>query len=135
MLAQSTLVAVASVATLVAPASAGVNFIFGAGNFQTISESPGGFGESGHYSGFSLVTDSGEQIFDNGYVNDYSPCFNTEPASRLEVSSSCWNGPITFTCKSGFDGIPETCAGDYEYNHFEGSSTSDTDFIGIAIGA
>lgn len=123
----------AAVASLSQLALADLNFVFGAGNFQTISEAPGGFGESGHYSGFSLITDSGEQLFDNSYVNGYSPCFNTDPESRMEVSSSCWNGPITFSCKSGFDGIPEQCAGDYEFNHFEGSATSDTNFIGIAI--
>lgn len=133
MLAPTSVVGLASLAALIAPAAANLNYVFTAGSYSGIS-GPGYDGESGQNSGFALVTESGENLYDESYVNDHVPCFNSDPASRLEVSSSCWAGPITFHCKSDGAALPVDCSADYEYNHFEGSSDSSTDFIGIAIG-
>lgn len=112
---------------------AGVNFVFGHGDFSTIS-GPSGGSVSGHFDGFSLITDEGVQIYNDKTVNGYSACHNTDGGARLEVSSACWEGPITLSCKSNFGGQPDQCSGDYMGNHFDGKSDSSATFIGIAIG-
>lgn len=53
-----------TIASLLQAVTANVNFVFGAGNFQGLSDQPGGFGESGHTTGFSLILDDSTQIYD-----------------------------------------------------------------------
>lgn len=113
-------------------ANANLHFAFSAGNFNTIS-TEGGSGTAGHLSSFALGKDDGTVLWESAYINDHSPCFNTNPASRIEVLSDCWNGPITLNCKSDGGGVPDKCSADYVGNHFDGTSDSDTTFIGIAI--
>ncbi|KAL1583991.1 hypothetical protein WHR41_07441 [Cladosporium halotolerans] len=109
--------------------------VWSAGSFSTIP-GPSGGSESGHYSGFAIIRDDGEAIYDEGYPYGYSPCFNTGGGREFAIEGDCWDSQFRFHCEADFGGSPESCAvKDASGNVLgEGTGQSDIDFIGIAIG-
>ncbi|KAI8181005.1 hypothetical protein KHU50_002738 [Colletotrichum sp. SAR 10_65] len=109
--------------------------VWSSGSFSTIS-GPGAGSQSGHYSGFAIINDNGEAIYDDSTPSDHSPCYNTGNGRTFTIEGSCWNTPRVFHCKSDFGGIPETCDVSTKDGNELGSGTQqkDTEFIGISIG-
>lgn len=108
---------------------------FSSGGFSTISGSGTG-NENGHYSSFAIINDEGTAIYDNGFPDDHSPCYNTGGGRTFTIEGDCWATPRQFHCEADFGGLPESCSVmDADGNVLgEGKGQTDTDFIGIAIG-
>ncbi|CAI7628840.1 unnamed protein product [Penicillium bialowiezense] len=96
--------------------------VWSSGDFSSIS-GPSGGNTNGHYSGFAIINDAGDAIYDQGFPDDHSPCYNTGDGREFTIEGDCWSTPRKFKCKADFGGHPDTCDGQ-----------TDTTFIGIAIG-
>lgn len=109
--------------------------IFSSGDFSTIS-GPAGGNTNGHYSGFAIVNDNGDAIYDNGFPDDHSPCYNTDGGRTFTIEGDCWSSPRTFHCEADFGGHPDNCeVKDGDGNSLgTGKGQTDTTFIGISIG-
>ncbi|KAJ5246326.1 hypothetical protein N7468_001309 [Penicillium chermesinum] len=113
-----------------------VRVVFSAGDFSTISGPDGGSSQSGHYSGFAIVRDNGDAIYNNGNPDDHSPCYSTGGGRTFTIEGDCWASPRTFHCEADFAGHPKTCeVKDQNGNSLgTGEGQTDTTFIGISIG-
>lgn len=106
--------------------------IWSSGSFSTISGPSGN--EGGSYSGFAIINDAGEAVYDQDYPDDHAPC--TYAGRTFTIEGDCWNTARQFSCVAAFDGAPQTC----EVLDSAGASLGkadaqkDTTFIGIAIG-
>lgn len=109
--------------------------VWSAGDFSTIS-GPAGGNQNGHYSGFAIINDAGDAIYDQGFPDDHSPCYNTGDGRTFTIEGDCWATPRKFHCKADFAGHPDSCAvQDGDGNELgSGDGQTDTNFIGIAIG-
>lgn len=109
--------------------------VWSSGEFSTISGPKGG-SSSGHSSGFVILNDNDEAIYDSSYPDDHSPCYNTGDGREFTIEGDCWDSPRKFHCKSSFAGHPEDCeVKDGDGNSLgSGEGQKDTTFIGIAIG-
>jgi hypothetical protein len=103
------------------------------GNFGAVG-GPGGGAQTGRYDGFAIIRDDGEAIYSERYPSDYAPCLGG--GRTFEICGDCWDTCFRFQCTASFAGNPESCAvQDASGNVLgSGSATSDTEFIGIAIG-
>ncbi|KAJ5361609.1 hypothetical protein N7541_002453 [Penicillium brevicompactum] len=90
------------------------------GDFSTIS-GPSGGNTNGHYSGFAIINDAGDAIYDQGFPDDHSPCYNTGDGREFTIEGDCWSTP------------PQIQDGDGN-SLGTGEGQTDTTFIGIAIG-
>ncbi|KAL4745674.1 hypothetical protein BDW72DRAFT_211118 [Aspergillus terricola var. indicus] len=104
--------------------------VFSSGSFSTIGD------EGDSYKGFAIVRENGEAIYDNGYPDNHSPCYNTGDGRTFKIEGDCWASPRQFHCESDFAGHPEHCAVlDGDGNELgSGEGQEDTTFIGISIG-
>ncbi|KAJ5128918.1 hypothetical protein N7448_002627 [Penicillium atrosanguineum] len=109
--------------------------VWSSGDFSTIS-GPAGGNTNGHYSGFAIINDAGEAIYDQGFPDDHAPCYNTGDGREFTIEGDCWSTPRKFKCKADFGGHPDTCeVKDGDGNSLgTGEGQEDTTFIGIAIG-
>ncbi|GKT52176.1 uncharacterized protein ColSpa_12357 [Colletotrichum spaethianum] len=109
--------------------------VWSSGSFSTIS-GPAGGSQSGGYSGFAIINDADEAIYDQAYPDDHSPCYNTGDGRTFTIEGDCWDTPRVFHCKSDFGGSPKNCDVSTSDGNQLGSGTQqkDTNFIGIAIG-
>ncbi|OQD68856.1 hypothetical protein PENDEC_c030G02230 [Penicillium decumbens] len=109
--------------------------VWSAGDFSTIS-GPAGGNTNGHYSGFAIINDKNEAIYNQGTPDDHAPCYNTGDGREFTIEGSCWKSPRIFKCKADFAGHPDTC----EVKDADGNSlgsangVTDTQDIGIPIG-
>ncbi|KAK7748409.1 hypothetical protein SLS62_008565 [Diatrype stigma] len=108
-----------------------LNFVFSRGGFETISGPAGN--EIGHSEGFTLTLQDGTELYNTNSPNGGATCA-TDSGIKFGMTSSCWDGTLTFQCSSKFDGNPGSCkswtADDIEY---DGAADDDTNFIGISI--
>ncbi|KAJ5437266.1 hypothetical protein N7445_005810 [Penicillium cf. griseofulvum] len=104
-----------------------------ASGFSTIS-GPTGNGH-GHDSGFSILNEAGDAIYEQAYPDDHSPCYNTGDGREFTIEGDCWATSRKFKCKSNFAGIPESCEVKDGNGNSLGSGEGATDIksIGIAI--
>ncbi|OQD68466.1 hypothetical protein PENDEC_c035G03563 [Penicillium decumbens] len=104
------------------------------GDFSTIS-GPAGGNTNGHYSGFAIINDKGEAIYDQAYPDQHAPCYQ-HGGREFTIEGDCWNTPRKFKCVADFGGHPESCeVKDGDGNSLgTGDGKTDTEFIGIAIG-
>ncbi|GJC86394.1 hypothetical protein ColLi_09232 [Colletotrichum liriopes] len=109
--------------------------VWSSGSFGAIG-GPSGGGTNGGYTGFAILNDAGEAVYDQAYPDDHSPCYNTGDGRTFTIEGDCWDNARVFHCKSDFGGAPETCEVKGHDGTVLGSGTQqkDTDFIGIAIG-
>ncbi|KAJ6079699.1 hypothetical protein N7467_009452 [Penicillium canescens] len=109
--------------------------VWSSGSFSTIS-GPAGGNTNGHYSGFAIINDAGEAIYDQGFPDDHAPCYNTDDGREFTIEGDCWSTPRKFKCMADFGGHPETCeVKDGNGNSLgTGNGQTDTTFIGISIG-
>lgn len=109
--------------------------VWSSGSFGAIG-GPSGGGTNGGYTGFAILNDAGEAVYDQAYPDDHSPCYNTGDGRTFTIEGDCWDHARVFHCKSDFGGAPETCEVKGHDGTVLGSGTQqkDTNFIGIAIG-
>ncbi|EXF82917.1 hypothetical protein CFIO01_01287 [Colletotrichum fioriniae PJ7] len=109
--------------------------VWSSGAFGAIG-GPSGSGTNGGYTGFAILNDAGEAVYDQSYPNDHSPCYNTGDGRTFTIEGDCWDTGRVFHCKSDFGGAPKTCEVKDSNGNVLGSGTQqkDTEFIGIAIG-
>ncbi|KAL4920554.1 hypothetical protein BDW62DRAFT_215845 [Aspergillus aurantiobrunneus] len=121
-------------ATIATVSAEHLKVVFSSGGFSTVSGTAGG--EGTQYSGFAIINDNGEAIYDEDYPGDHSPCFNTGGGRVFTIEGDCWSTPRTFHCLSDGGGNPKNC----EVSNGDGNSLgsgdgqTDTTFIGISIG-
>ncbi|CZT17830.1 uncharacterized protein RCC_03666 [Ramularia collo-cygni] len=106
--------------------------VWSSGTFSTISGPSGN--ENGGYSGFAIINDAGEAIYDEDYPDDHVPC--TYAGRTFTIEGDCWDTGRQFSCVADFGGAPSTCevldsAG---VSLGKADAQKDTTFIGIAIG-
>lgn len=120
------------VAIMAAVASAAdINFVYSRGDFSTISNGVGN--ENGHSSGFTITDADGNELYNEAYPDDVTPC-SAYDGTTFKFSSSCWDGEYSFHCTGDQYGNIKSCeAGPDGGDQVEGSTDSDTNFIGIAI--
>ncbi|KAJ6095336.1 hypothetical protein N7486_006082 [Penicillium sp. IBT 16267x] len=107
--------------------------VWSSGDFSTISGASGG-NENGQYSGFAIINDAGEAIYDQAFPDNHSPCYNTGDGREFTIEGDCWSTPRKFKCKSDFGGHPDTCEVKDGNSLGTGKGETDTTFIGIGIG-
>jgi hypothetical protein len=107
--------------------------VWSSGSFSTIS-GPSGGNQNGGYSGFAIINDAGDAVYDQAYPDDHAPCYGR--GREFTIEGDCWDTPRKFQCTSSFDGAPESCAVKDGDGNTLGSADAqkDTTFIGIAIG-
>lgn len=109
--------------------------VWSAGSFSAMAGPKGAGGGSGYKTGFAIINEDGEAIYDEDYPYDYAPCFQND-GRDFEIVGECWDSySFMFHCVADFGGNPESCAvKDWEGNVLaEGESGSGTDFKGISI--
>ncbi|KAJ5397441.1 hypothetical protein N7509_005554 [Penicillium cosmopolitanum] len=91
--------------------------VWSSGSFSSIS-GPSGGNQNGGYSGFAILNDAGDAVYDQPYPDDHSPCYL---GSGREFT---------------IEGQPQSCAVKDGDGNVLGSADAqkDTTFIGIAIG-
>lgn len=110
--------------------------VWSSGTFSTITGPKGNGGGSGYSTGFAILRDDGEAIYEEDNPYGYSPCFNTGGGREFAIEGDCWDSQFRFHCESDFGGLPDSCAvKDADGNLLgEGDGQKDTTFIGISIG-
>jgi len=108
--------------------------VFSSGSFSSIS-GPSGGSQSGGYSGFAIINDAGDAIYDQSYPDGGAPCYQHD-GREFTIEGDCWKTPRIFHCVADFGGDPDSCeVKDGDGNVLgSGDGQSDTNFIGIAIG-
>ena len=108
--------------------------VWSSGSFSTVSGPSGN--ENGGYSGFAILNDAGEAVYDQPYPDDHAPCYNTGGGREFTIEGDCWSTARKFKCLSDFGGSPQNCeVKDADGNSLgTGDGKTDTTFIGIAIG-
>ncbi|KAL4969931.1 uncharacterized protein BDV14DRAFT_209074 [Aspergillus stella-maris] len=101
-----------------------------AGSFSAIGDS------TGNYDGFAIIRDNGDAIYNDGYPNDHSPCYNTGGGRTFLIEGDCWNTGRQFHCLGDNLGNPKNCEVRDADGNVLGSADaqSNTEFIGISIG-
>lgn len=105
-----------------------LNFIYSRGDFAT--GGPGGT-QTGHTSGLTITDNTGKELYSESYPGNASPCAN--PNMELKITSSCWEGELSFNCAASAFGRINGCevkAGDTK---FPGKVDSDENFTGISV--
>lgn len=107
--------------------------VWSSGGFSTVAGTSGN--ENGHYSGFAILNDAGEAVYDQAYPDDHAPCY-TGDGREFTIEGDCWSTARKFKCVAAFDGNPDNCeVKDANGNSLgTGDGKTDTTFIGIAIG-
>lgn len=132
---RNTLISLAAVSFSTNAYAAHLKVAWSNGGFSTIS-GPGAGNENGHYSGFAVINDAGEAVYDSDYPDDHAPCYSTGDGREFNLEGGCWKNPRKFKCKSNLAGNPQSCEVlDKDGNSLaKGEGKTDTTFIGIAIG-
>jgi hypothetical protein len=133
---RNTLITVVAASLATTANAAHLRAVWSSGSFQTAS-GPGGDGESGHFTGFAILNDDNQAIFQQDAPGDKSPCFSTKGGREFIVGDDpCWKQDRKFLCKSNLAGNAENCEvkdqGGASLGTGEGKT--DTTFIGISIG-
>jgi hypothetical protein len=108
--------------------------VWSSGSFSSIS-GPNGGNQNGGYSGFAILNDAGDAVYDQAYPDDHAPCYQGS-GREFTIEGDCWATPRKFQCSADFGGQPQSCAvKDGDGNVLaEADAQKDTTFIGIAIG-
>ncbi|KAF4949305.1 hypothetical protein FSARC_13512 [Fusarium sarcochroum] len=133
---QKTLISVLATSLATTANAAHLRAVWTTGSFQT-TPGPGGNGESGHFTGFTILNDKNEAIFNSKTPGEKSPCFSTKGGREFTMGDDpCWHQDRKFQCKSNLAGNTEGCeVKDQDGNSLgTGEGKTDTTFIGIAIG-
>ena len=107
--------------------------IWSNGDFSTVSGPTGG-NTNGHYTGFAILNEAGEAVYDQAYPDDHAPCTNS--GREFTIEGDCWRTARKFRCNADFGGHPRTCeVKDQDGNSLgKADGKTNTNFIGIAIG-
>jgi hypothetical protein len=81
--------------------------VWSSGDFSKIS-GPAGGNTNGNYSGFAIIKDAGDAIYDRGFPDDHSPCYNTGDSRELTIEGDCWSTPASSSARTSL-GATLTC--------------------------
>ncbi|KAL4938331.1 hypothetical protein BDV06DRAFT_226099 [Aspergillus oleicola] len=82
--------------------------VWSSGGFSTIS-GPAGGNTNKHYSGFAILNEDGDTVYDQPYPDNHAPCYNTGDGRTLTIEGDYWDTPRKFQCLADFAGDPESC--------------------------
>ncbi|KAM0722951.1 hypothetical protein Q7P37_001149 [Cladosporium fusiforme] len=108
--------------------------VWSSGTYSAATGPKGSGGGTGYDTGFAIIRDDGEAIYQTSNPYDYSPCFQ-HGGRTFAIEGDCWDSQFRFHCEADFGGLPDNCAvQDADGNVLgEGEAKKNTDSIGIAI--